>query len=294
MPPLTVLSWNVNGLRAVHKKGALADLLHMLHQQQGNNAAPDVVCLQEIRCTEPVARTILASIAPQYPHVCIHPSTDRKGYSGTAILSKLPPLAPPVRDFPASGRGDDDNSGSGSGSSDPREGRLIAWRLAGDITVVCVYAPNSQEHLRRLTYRTEDWEPKFRDYMRALNQATRGRVVVCGDLNVAHREIDIHHPKRNVAHAGFTPQERAAMDALLEHAQLSDTFRQLHPEAVKYSYWSNFGNARAKNKGWRIDYVLAGAALAGRRSSRLLIGADILTDVQGSDHAPVTATFAIT
>lgn len=260
---MKIISWNVNGIRAIHKKGALDALI--------DAEAPDVLCLQEIRCNDAVAQKEIREryLDKGYPHVYTNTSKLRKGYSGTAILSKVP-ARHVAYDLP-----DDDT----------QEGRLIVATFDA-LTVACVYVPNSgQGDLKRLPYRIDTWEPRQRALFAKLQKAQP--LVVCGDLNVAHTELDIHNPSRNRKHAGFTQEERQAFDALLQKTQLCDTFRTLHPNTVKYSWWSNFGNARQTNKGWRIDYILASCA-----ASRIQ-HADILTHVMGSDHAPVTATLAL-
>ena len=188
---------------------------------------------------------------------------DKKGYSGTAIYSRMEPLAVTY------GMGIDEHD---------HEGRVITLEM-DDFFLVCVYTPNSQDGLRRLDYRMQ-WENDFRAYLQGLD--SRKPVVVCGDMNVAHKEIDLKNPKTNRQNAGFTDEERNQMTALLE-AGFADTFRHLHPtqEGI-YSWWSYRFHAREKNTGWRIDYFLTSNRLLPRVRE-----ANILTDIMGSDHCPV-------
>lgn len=188
---------------------------------------------------------------------------DKKGYSGTAVFSRHEPLSVTY------GMGIDEHD---------HEGRVVTLEME-DFFLVCVYTPNSQDGLRRLDYRMR-WEDDFRSYLKGLDE--RKPVVVCGDMNVAHKEIDLKNPKTNHQNAGFTDEERNQMTALLD-AGFVDTFRQLHPtdEGI-YSWWSYRFHAREKNVGWRIDYFLASERLLPRVRQ-----ANILTDIMGSDHCPV-------
>ena len=190
-------------------------------------------------------------------------SAEKKGYSGTAILTKHEPLSV--------------SYGMGSELHD-HEGRLITLEYEDFYMVTC-YTPNSQRELTRLQYRL-CWEEDFRMYLKKLDAVKP--VIVCGDLNVAHKEIDLKNPKTNVNNAGFTPQERAAMTKLLD-AGFVDTFRHLHPDATgAYSWWSYMFSARAKNAGWRIDYFLVSQRIADK-----VTAAEIHSDIMGSDHCPV-------
>jgi exodeoxyribonuclease-3 len=245
---MKLISWNVNGLRAVLKKGFL-DFVR--------EAGPHLLCLQEIRATpEQVELDLEAYRQVWYP-------AEKKGYSGTLTLSRSEPLS--VR------------LGMGKAEHDG-EGRLITLELP-DFFLVNVYTPNAQRGLGRLDYRTKSWEPDFLAYLKELERSKP--VVFCGDLNVAHKEIDLANPKGNVNNPGFTPQERARMDALLA-AGFVDTFREFTREGGHYTWWSQMGQARAKNIGWRIDYFVVSAALRPR-----LRRSYILPQVRGSDHCPV-------
>lgn len=247
---LRLVSWNVNGLRAVLQKGFCDFLVE---------SEADVVCVQEIKARpEQVAGTVW----PEGWQIAWNPAR-RPGYSGVAIFSKVG--LPEVE----AGIGEEEHDG---------EGRVLSVRFPG-FCLVNVYTPNSQRELGRLKYRTEEWEPAF---LRWLEEKKRGgEVVVCGDLNVAHREIDLARPKENVGNAGFTDEERKCFGGLLD-AGFRDSFRERYPEGGHYSWWSYQGQARARNIGWRIDYFLVtGGVLARMRD------AFIWPEVTGSDHCPV-------
>ncbi len=241
------ISWNVNGLRAVAGKG-FADIFVDLDA--------DFFCLQETKMQP-------GQLDLEFPgYTSYWNSADKKGYSGTAIYSRHLPLNVTY------GIGIDEHD---------HEGRVITLEME-DFFLVCVYVPNSQDGLRRLDYRMR-WEDDFRAYLNGL--AARKGVVVCGDLNVAHCEIDIKNPAANRRNAGFTDEEREKFSILLETG-FTDTWRALHPDEVKYSWWSYRFRARENNAGWRIDYFLVSDALKGRIAS-----ADIHNEIFGSDHCPV-------
>ena len=241
------ISWNVNGLRAVAGKG-FAEIFE--------DFDADFVCLQE---TKLQAGQLDLEFMGYESYWCY---ADKKGYSGTAIYTRHTPLS--VR----YGIGIDEHD---------HEGRVITLEY-GDFYLVDVYVPNSQDGLKRLDYRMK-WEDDFRAYLCALAR-TKG-VIVCGDMNVAHEEIDLKNPATNHLNAGFTDEERAKFSALLE-AGFVDSWRFQHPEEVKYSWWSYRMNARERNVGWRIDYFLVSAGLAPR-----IVSTGIHNDVFGSDHCPV-------
>ncbi len=222
--------------------------------------APDVLCLQEIKARpEQVPDLWLAA----WPHAVWNPA-ERPGYSGTLILSRTEPLSL--------------TKGIGVPEMDT-EGRVCTSEYA-DFFLVCCYTPNSQDGLARLPFRMQ-WDKAFRDYVSAL--ATKKPVVFCGDLNVAHEEIDIARPDTNHFSAGFSDEERAGFSGLLA-AGFADTFRRLHPdERDRYSWWSFRGGARARNVGWRIDYFCVSESLMPRVES-----AEIHPDIMGSDHCPVS------
>ena len=245
---MKLISWNVNGLRAVVGKN---------FREVFQSLDADFFCLQETKMQA-------GQLDLQFPgYRSWWNFADKKGYSGTAIYSRMEPLAVTY------GMGIDEHD---------HEGRVITLEM-DDFFLVCVYTPNSQDGLRRLDYRLQ-WENDFRAYLQGLD--SRKPVVVCGDMNVAHKEIDLKNPKTNRQNAGFTDEERNQMTALLE-AGFADTFRHLHPtqEGI-YSWWSYRFHAREKNTGWRIDYFLTSTRLLPRVRE-----ANILTDIMGSDHCPV-------
>ncbi len=245
---MKLISWNVNGLRACLGKG-------FMDYFSAENA--DFFCLQETKM-QPGQAEIRAEGYTQYWN-----SAEKKGYSGTAILAKREPLS--VR------------MGMGSELHD-HEGRVITLEYE-DFFLVTVYTPNSQRELTRLMYRM-CWEEDFRLYLGRLD--AQKPVIICGDMNVAHKEIDLKNPKSNANNAGFTPQEREAMTRLLD-AGFVDSFRYLHPDVTgAYSWWSYMFKARQNNAGWRIDYFLVSERIKDRIGQ-----ARIDANVMGSDHCPV-------
>lgn len=245
---LKLISWNVNGLRAQVRKGFLEKLEAL---------DPDILCLQEIKLSEGQLALDLEHYEEYYNYA------ERKGYSGTAIFTKKKPLSVTY--------------GIGIPEHD-QEGRVITMAFESFILVTC-YTPNSKRGLERLDYR-QVWEDAFLAYLKKLEEDKP--VVVCGDLNVAHNDIDLANPASNHKNAGFTDEERAKFNQLLDNGFI-DTFRYFHPDETEaYTWWSNFANSRARNIGWRIDYFLASEALKPR-----LISASIHADVMGSDHCPV-------
>lgn len=247
-----LVSFNVNGIRAIMKKDFEADMKAL---------NPDFLCLQETKAQDDQVQEALVSFKDDY-HI-VSNSAVKKGYSGTAILSKEEPL--------------DLIYGIGTEEHD-QEGRVIAAEYK-DFYVIVVYVPNSKNDLSRLDYRTT-WDHAFLEFIKELEK--KKPVIVCGDFNVAHRDIDLARPKANYNKgAGFTQKEIDGMDAFTGNG-LIDTFRLLHPEEVKYSWWSYRGGARARNVGWRIDYFLVSESLKSKVKN-----ADILNEVMGSDHCPV-------
>ena len=243
------VSWNVNGLRAVVGKNFCEAFVQL---------DADFVCLQE---TKMQAGQLDLSF-PGYTSYWNY--AEKKGYSGTAVFTRQTPIAVTY--------------GLGIEEHD-HEGRVITLEME-DHYLVCVYTPNSQDGLRRLGYRME-WEDAFRSYLLALDQ--KKPVIVCGDMNVAHQEIDLKNPSTNHQNAGFTDEEREKMSTLLNSGFI-DTFRHFYPDAInRYSWWSYRFHAREKNVGWRIDYFLVSERLASRLKS-----ADIHDDIMGSDHCPVS------
>ncbi|MGA0805888.1 MAG: exodeoxyribonuclease III [Pseudohongiellaceae bacterium] len=248
---MRMLSWNVNGLRAVMKKDFLPAML-------AENA--DVICLQETKAQDDQVREALADLSGY--HIFSN-SAAKKGYSGTAILTRRQPL--------------DVRYDIGVDEHD-QEGRVIAADFP-DFTLVTVYTPNSGSELKRLGYR-QQWDSAFLRYLKQLEQ--HKPVVVCGDLNVAHTDLDLARPKENYnKSAGYMQEEIDGMQNLLA-ADFIDTWRHLNPQQRKYTWWSYRAGARERNVGWRIDYFLTSSALAGA-----IRHADCLTHVHGSDHCPV-------
>lgn len=246
---MKLCSWNVNGIRAVLKKGFL-DFLQEVD--------PDVLALQEVKAEREQVELEL----PQYE--IYWNSAERKGYSGTAVFTKKTPLKV--------------SYGIGIEEHD-QEGRVITLEFR-DYYLVNVYTPNSKSGLERLEYRTQSWDQDFRCYLLELKKEKP--VIVCGDLNVAHKEIDLANPKTNRKSAGFTDQERQSLSDHLESGFI-DSFRYFSDEAHRYSWWSYRAGARSRNVGWRIDYFLVSKEFEGKMKS-----ADILDQVMGSDHCPVT------
>ena len=241
------ISWNVNGLRACVGKD---------FEQQFKDFNADFFCLQE---TKMQAGQLDLSF-PGYESYWNY--ADKKGYSGTAIFTKHKPLSVTY------GINIDEHD---------HEGRIITLEM-DDFYLVTVYTPNSQDELRRLEYRMK-WEEDFQSYLHKLDEIKP--VIVCGDMNVAHQEIDLKNPKTNRRNAGFTDEEREKMTQLLNNGFI-DTFRTLYPEQVTYSWWSYRFRAREKNTGWRIDYFLISERLRDR-----LVDAKIHTETMGSDHCPI-------
>lgn len=242
------ISWNVNGLRACIKKGFL---------DYFNEINADFFCLQEIKMSEGQLDLELEGYETFYNYA------QRKGYSGTAIFTKFKPLSVKY----GMGMEEHDN-----------EGRLITLEYDDFFLVTC-YTPNSKQELLRLDYRMV-WEDAFKNYLLDLNKTKS--VIVCGDLNVAHKEIDLKNPKTNRKNAGFTDEEREKMSILLDSG-FTDTFRYFYPDKEnEYSWWSYFGKSRERNTGWRIDYFLTSKDMDDR-----LVDAQIHQSILGSDHCPV-------
>ena len=245
---MRMISWNVNGLRACVKKG-FEDIFWGLDA--------DMFCLQETKLQEGQIDLSLPGYEQYWSYA------EKKGYSGTAIFTRIPPLSV--------------SHNLGIPEHDT-EGRAVTLEFE-DFYLVCVYTPNSQEGLRRLDYRMS-WENSFRDYLTALD--SKKPVVVCGDMNVAHNEIDLKNPKTNRENPGFSDAERGKFAELLE-AGFSDSFRHLYPDLTgAYTWWSFRANARANNTGWRIDYFLVSDRIKDRIDK-----AFICPEITGSDHCPV-------
>jgi len=246
---MKLISWNVNGLRAAVQKGFM-DIF--------TNEKPDILCLQETKLQEGQ----IALDTPGYEQYWNY--AVKKGYSGTAVFTKIKPLGA--------------SYGIGKEKHD-QEGRVITLEFS-DFYLITVYTPNSQDELARLSYRME-WEEEYLAYIQKLDK--KKPVIFCGDLNVAHEEIDLKNPKTNHFNAGFTDEERGKMTTLLQSGFV-DTFRYFYPDRTGiYSWWSYRANARKNNAGWRIDYFIVS-----ERLKEKLVAADIKTEILGSDHCPVT------
>ena len=244
---MKLISWNVNGLRACVGKG---------FEESFGQLDADFFCLQETKMQEGQLDLQVEGYTSYWNYA------EKKGYSGTAVYTRHTPLSVSY------GIGVDEHD---------HEGRVITLEMA-DFYLVTVYTPNSQDGLRRLDYRME-WEDAFLTFLQALD--AKKPVVVCGDMNVAHQEIDLKNPKTNRRNAGFTDEERAKFSHLLASG-FTDTFRLLHPDEIKYSWWSYRFKAREKNAGWRIDYFLVSDRLTDR-----VRAAEIHNEIMGSDHCPV-------
>ena len=245
---MKLISWNVNGIRANIKKGFM-DFF--------KEVDADILCIQETKCQAGQVELELDGYYQYWNYA------EKKGYSGTAVFTKVKPI--------------EIHYGIGKDQHD-KEGRVLTLEY-DDFYLVNVYTPNSQPELARLSYRME-WENDFRDYLKTIE--IHKPVILCGDLNVAHQEIDLKNPKTNRKSAGFSDEERAKMTELIGVGFI-DTFRHFYPDKIgAYTWWSYLGKARERNTGWRIDYFMVSEAIKDKVKS-----ADILSEVMGSDHCPV-------
>ncbi len=264
---MKLYSWNVNGIRAVLKKGLFQSFLRS-HE-------PDVLCLQETKAE----RGQIEIEVPEYREYWN--SAVKKGYSGTAIFSRQEPIRV-VNGFPRE-FAERYTFADELERDSAEEGRVITAEFE-KFHLVTVYTPNAKDDLSRLSLRHKHWDPAFLAYCRQLERTKP--VILCGDLNVAHTELDLANPKPNRGKKGFTEEERQGFQNFID-AGFVDTFRLFTQGNGHYSWWSHFANSRARNVGWRIDYFLVSAALRGR-----VAAADIRADVMGSDHCPVSVTLA--
>lgn len=279
---MRIISWNVNGIRAWMQKEGPVDFIEKVQK-------PDIFCVQETKAHKDQINEFFeknetslfdtvngnikkGKLFPSYPYHYWN-SAEKKGYSGTAIFSKEKPLSESY------------GLTSLKKEEQDKEGRVITLEFK-DFFLVNVYTPNSKAELKRLDYRYNTWDKAFLKHLKTLEK--KKPVITCGDLNVAHEEIDIKNPqsnkttKTNPGNAGFTDKERERFGDYLK-AGFIDTFRYLHPEEVRYSWWSYRFNARANNSGWRIDYFLVSQSLKNKIKK-----ADIFYEVLGSDHCPVS------
>lgn len=248
---MRIITYNVNGIRAAIKKGFIDWL---------KTDPADIVCLQEIKANP---EDVPVELIQEAGYQVFSYSAQKKGYSGVAILTRLNP--------------DQVIKGNGLLQSDA-EGRVIRADF-GNLTLVNAYFPSGTSGDDRQTYKYQ-WLDEFFDYINLL-RSERPELIICGDYNICHKAIDIHDPVRNKNYTGFLPEERAWMDKLFENGFI-DTFRQFNKEPNQYTWWSQFAGARAKNKGWRIDYISVSEPLSGR-----LVNGTIMPDVVHSDHCPV-------
>ena len=256
---MKIIAWNINGIKAMLKKNNLIDLI--------NDENPDIFCLGETKISCPfdnIKQEMKEKLKENYNQYW-SPCKIKRGYSGTCVFSKREPIK-------INNNFDD-------------EGRVIICHYTKFI-LVHVYTPNSGEALKRLNYRTEEWDIKFKQLIIKLQE--ENPVIVCGDLNVAQHEIDLKNPKTNLQTAGFTLQERESFNTILNDTDLIDSFRFLHPLTEKYSYWSYRCACRIKNIGWRIDYFLVD-----KKIIKKVKKSDILDYINGSDHAPIILQISI-
>ena len=246
---MKIISWNVNGIRAVLKKNFMEFM---------NEHNPDIICLQETKASEEQVDLKLENYPYKYWNSAV-----KKGYSGTAIFSKYAPVS--VENDLKIEKHD-------------MEGRVITFEL-NNYYLITVYTPNSKRDLSRLNYRNKEWDVDFLNYLKKLEE--KKPVVFCGDLNVAHNEIDLKNPKTNKKNAGFTLEEREGFNNLVDSGFV-DTFRMFNSEEGHYTWWSYMFNARARNIGWRIDYFCASNIIKNKITKSI-----ILPEVLGSDHAPI-------
>lgn len=266
---MKIVSFNVNGIRSINNKNKLGkkdDINNNVINYLINNIEPDIILLQEIKCNE---CNIDSLKIYNFNYIFMNTSTIKKGYSGVCILSKIKPINI-FYNFENIGKYD---------FSFINEGRIITLEFENFYLITC-YTPNSKPNLERLYERINIWEPLLRKYIKKLKK--NKHVILAGDLNVAHNDIDIFTTFGHNRSPGFTIEERNEFTKLLKNCNLIDTFRFLYPNEIKYSYWSNMAKSREKNNGWRLDYFLVDKDLKDN-----IIESNILDDIYGSDHAPI-------
>jgi exodeoxyribonuclease-3 len=257
---MKIIAWNINGIKAMLKKGFLINLI--------NEEKPDIFCLGETKISCPfnkIKDELNDKLDEKYFNFW-SPCKVKNGYSGTAIFTKKEPINVIYGLYINSKEYDD-------------EGRVITCEF-NKYYLIHVYTPNSGVGLKRLNFRTEIWDKMFLQYINKLQEIKP--VIICGDLNVSHKEIDLKNAKTNLKTAGYTIEERNTFNNILDETQVIDTFRSLHPTEIKYSFWNYKFHAREKNVGWRIDYFLVS-----KKIFKKVIKSNILTDILGSDHAPI-------
>ncbi len=267
---MKIVSWNVNGLRAVHKKEKFKEVFAL---------KPDIVCLQEIKASEDQLPEEVKNVDGFYAY--FNSSQTKKGYAGTALYAKQKPLNVSYNlpeHITTKHNMDEDAYGEVN-----REGRVITAEF-DTFFVVTVYTPNAKDDLSRLPLRHNVWDPAFLEHCVELQ--ARKPVIFCGDLNVAHTPLDLARPKENEGNKGYTKEEREGVDNILSEG-FTDTLRHLYPEKEGlYTWWSFWGTARERNVGWRLDYIFSSETL-----DEVLLSADIHPDIYGSDHCPVSAQY---
>lgn len=262
---MKIYSWNVNGIRAVQKKGQLEPFIA--------KHAPDLLCIQETKAQPDQVEDIFAELLPEYEQYW-H-SAERKGYSSTAIFTKIEPVSvlyglpsDIIKKYKL-----EDSYGNTA-----KEGRVLTLEFE-ECFVSTVYTPNSKEDLSRIPMR-QQWDPAYLEYMKLLE--IEKPVIFCGDFNVAHTELDLARPKANKGKKGFTDEERAGIDAMVE-SDFIDTLRMFHKDEGHYTWWSHWGGSRERNVGWRIDYVMVSEVL-----TELVKNAKTHPEIMGSDHCPIS------
>lgn len=259
-----IISWNVNSIKTL--------INHINLQQFLKNYNVDIFCMTETKLSNPdiIAQYNFKKLIKGYQYRFYNTSISKKGYSGTAIWSKIKPL----------------NEEYGLNIDDlDKEGRLLTLEF-NDYYLINVYTPNSSTALKRLKYRVDEWDKSFWNFVKEKQKIKP--VIVCGDLNVARYEIDIHNPKNNLKSAGFTIDERNSINNYLKKLEIIDVFRHFNPDKIQYSYWSYMNKARQNNKGWRLDYFLITSLLVNKVND-----IQILENEKGSDHAPLLLSINI-
>ena len=273
---MRIISFNENGIRSMatklkngEKKGSsIHNGIKTLIEEQ----RPDILCFQELKTQN---QGDLAFLKTNFQHIYTSMSKIKKGYSGVALLTNQQP------EWVNEGfdRYSEEQMGGTMYEECMMEGRILTAKFEPCI-VITVYTPNSQAELARLPERMV-WEERLRRWIALLEEEWELPIILCGDLNVAHKEIDIHNPKGKAKMAGYTKEEREQMEVLLQSGFV-DSYRHLHPEDAKYTYWSNYAKSRERNVGWRLDYIIVSQSIHDR-----IVGADCLNDYMGSDHCPV-------
>jgi len=264
---MNIIAWNVNGIKSLVRDNYMEEFFKVEN--------PDILCMGEIKISIPYVKTEkdVEKYVKDYNYKFWHPCRIKNGYSGSVVFSKIKPINVIYGLLDKNGEQLD------------MEGRVICLEYDKFILLHC-YTPNSGEELKRLDYRVKVWDIAFTNYIIYLE--TLKPVIVCGDLNVAHMEIDLKNPKTNHHTAGFTDKERESFGSLLQYSDMVDTYRYLQPNKIEYSYWSYRFNSRAKNAGWRIDYFLIN-----KKYIKNVIKSSILTNILGSDHCPVKLNIII-